>query len=66
MPTLYTHVAVVECADPAGLEELLAAGLSRYVVRRLGERAAVVDHQRLAEVQRLFKRLGQTPRVTAE
>jgi hypothetical protein len=66
VPTLYTHVAVVECADSAGLDELLAAGLQRYVVRRLGETAVVVDHQRLAEVHRLFKRLGQTPRVTAE
>jgi ribosomal protein L13E len=66
VPTLYSHVAVVECADAAGLEELLAAGLSRYVVRRLGDTAIVVDHQRLTEVHRLFKRLGQTPRVTTE
>jgi hypothetical protein len=66
VPTLYTHVAVVECADAAGLEELLAAGLNRFVVRRLGETAVVVDHERLVEMHRLFKRLGQTPRVTAE
>jgi len=66
MPTLYTNVALVECADADGLETLLAAGLSRYVVRRLGETTVAVDHQRLAEVHRLFKRLGQTPRVTAE
>ena len=66
MPTMYTHVAVVECAEAANLQELLAAGLSRYVVRPLGDTAVIVDHQRLADVQRLLKRLGQTPRVTAE
>lgn len=66
MPTFYSNVAVVECADAAGLEELIAAGLQRFVVRRLGERAAVVDHERLAEIKKLFERLGQTPRITRE
>ena len=66
VPTLYNHVALVECADAGVLEELLAAGLSRYVVRRLSDTALVVDHERLAEIHRMFKRLGQTPRVTAE
>ena len=66
MPTLYTRVAILECADAEGLEELLTAGLSRFVVRRPGETAVVVDHQRLAEVHKLLQRLGQTPRVVAE
>lgn len=66
MAALYQHVAVLECAEPAGLNDLLAAGLGRFVVRRLGPTAAVVDHERLEEIQKLLKRLGQTPRVRAE
>jgi hypothetical protein len=66
LPTLYSNVAIVECADQAGLEQLLAAGLRRYLVRRLSDTAAVVDHQRLADVHKLLKRLGETPRVTVE
>ena len=66
MPTLYANVAVIECADQAGLEQLLAAGLRRYVVRQLSETTVVVDHQRLSDVHKLLKRLGETPRVTAE
>ncbi len=66
MPTLYSNVVILECAEPAGLERLLAAGLRRYVVRRLCDTAVVVDHLRLADVQKLLKRLGETPRVTAE
>jgi hypothetical protein len=66
MPTLFKHVAIVECADAAGLEELLASGLARFVVRHLGASAVVVDHERLDDVHKLLKRLGQTPRVTTE
>jgi hypothetical protein len=66
MPTLFKHVAIVECADPAGLEELLASGLAQFVVRRLGTSAVVVDHERLDDLHKLLKRLGQTPRVTTE
>lgn len=66
MPALYTRIAIVECAATSQLDRLVAAGLSRYVVRRLGETAVAVDHRRLAEVHRLFKRLGQTPRVITE
>jgi hypothetical protein len=66
MPSLYTRIAIVECAEASQLDRLVASGLSGYVVRRLGDKAVVVDHRRLAEVHRLFKRLGQTPRVTAD
>jgi len=66
VPTLYANVAVVECADQAGLEQLLAAGLRRFVVRQLSDTTVVVDHQRLADMHKLLKRLGETPRVTAE
>jgi len=50
----------------SSLEQLLAAGLRRYVVRQLSETTVVVDHQRLADMHKLLKRLGETPRVTAE
>ncbi|HVC33578.1 MAG TPA: hypothetical protein VNL16_08725 [Chloroflexota bacterium] len=66
MPTLFRSVAVVEVAEATALDELLAAGLDRFVVRRLGPKAAMVDHERLDDVHKLLKRLGQTPRVTAE
>lgn len=66
MPVLYQHSALLTCADAAGLSELLASGLERFVVRRLGERTVMVDHQRLDDLRKLLKRLGQTPRVTLE
>jgi len=66
MPTVYKNVALVEASDAAALDELLASGLSRFVVRRLSPHAVVVDHERLPDVQKLLKRLGQTPRVIAE
>jgi hypothetical protein len=66
MPTLFDHTAIVETAQPEKLEQLLAAGLRRYVVRTLGPTAVQVDHERLADVHKLLKRLGETPRVTAE
>jgi hypothetical protein len=66
MPSLYANLAILEAADAPTLEEMLASGLHRYLVRRLGPAAIVVDHERLADVRKLLKRLGQTPRVTAE
>lgn len=66
MPRLYKNVAIVESAESANLDELIASGLGPFVVRRLGPTAAVVDHERLGDVQKLLKRLGQTPRVAAE
>jgi hypothetical protein len=66
MPTLSTHVAIVECASAAQLEEILSAGLNRFTVRTLGEAAVVVDHERLAEVHKLLRHVGQTPRVVPE
>jgi len=66
MVGLYRNTAVLESVDESSLDQLLAAGLQRYVVRRLGPTAVVVDHERLSEVHKLLKRLGETPRVTAE
>ena len=66
MPNLYASVAILEAVDSSTLDELLASGLARYLVRRIGPTALVVDHERLADVRKLLKRLGQTPRVTTE
>src|SRR5437764_97237 len=41
---LYRGAALVECADAATLAELMAGPLGRYVVRRLSDTVAVVDH----------------------
>jgi len=66
VPALYSHMAIVESAGEGELDELLAAGLQRFTVRRLGPTSVQVDHQRLPEVRKLFERLGQTPRITNE
>lgn len=66
MPVIYADIAIVECADEAVLEGLLAGGLQRFVVRRLGPTSVQVDHERLADIRKLFQRLGQTPHITRE
>jgi hypothetical protein len=66
MPTLFKHVAILEAAEPSALDELLISGLKPFVVRQLGPTAVVVDHERLADLRKLLKRLGQTPRITPE
>jgi hypothetical protein len=63
---LFANAAVIECAEEAGLEELLAGGLERFVVRRIAPTVVQVDHHRLAEIRKLLERLGQTPRITRE
>ena len=66
MPKLFRNVAIVESAESSSIDELIASGLGRFVVRRLSPTAVVVDHERLGDVQKLLKRLGQTPRVVVE
>ncbi len=66
MPDLFANVALIECADRAVLDEALEAGLARFVVQRLSDRAVAVDHERLDEVLKLLRRQGQTPKVTQE
>jgi len=66
LPDLFANVALIECADQTALEETLAAGLDRFVVRRLSETAVVVDHKRLDDVIKLLRRQGHTPKVTQE
>ena len=66
MRKLFRHVAIVEAGEATLIEELIASGFGRFVVRQLSPTAIVVDHERLPEIQRQLKRLGQTPRVVAE
>ncbi len=66
MSTLYRHLALLESNDPGVLAELLASGLQPYVVRQLTPTTAIVDHERLDDLRKVLKRLGQTPRITPE
>ena len=61
---LYRGVALVECADAATLAELMAGPLGRYVVRRLSETLAVVDHAHLDLLVKTLEKSGYTPRVS--
>ena len=61
--TIFINVAMIECSDAAHLEGLAAAGLERFIVRRLGDRAVQVDHERLPTIKKLLERLGETPRL---
>ena len=63
MATIFSNVAMIECAEAEHLERLIAAGLERFVVRRLGDHAVQVDHERLPAVKKLLERLGETPRL---
>jgi hypothetical protein len=59
-------MAILEVAESTLLDELLASGLQSFVVRQLSPTAVVVDHERLGDVRKLLKKLGQTPRITPE
>jgi hypothetical protein len=64
MPKLYVNVALLECADKAALEEVLAAGLAGYVVRRVSDTAAIIDHARGDDIVAHLRKRGYTPKVT--
>jgi hypothetical protein len=64
MARLYINVALLECADKAALEEVLASGLSSYVVRRMSDTVAIVDHARLEDIVAHLRKRGYTPKVT--
>ncbi len=66
MPQIYSQISIIECTDAAALDEVLAAGLERYVVRRLSPTAVAVDHERLDAITKLLRRQGQTPKITEE
>lgn len=61
---LYRNIAVIECADAATLAEVAAGPLGRYIVRRLSDTIAVVDHAHFDEIAKALRKSGYTPRVT--
>ena len=61
--TIFRNVAIIECSDADHLQQLIAAGLERFVVRTLGDCAVQVDHERLPAIKKLLERLGETPRL---
>ena len=63
---LYRNVALIECADPAALSEVLAGVAGRHVVRRLGDTAVIVDHARVEPILKALRKAGYTPRVSGE
>jgi hypothetical protein len=64
LPTVLVGVSVIECADKVALDELLAGGLQRFVVQRLSDTAAIVDHQQVAAVTQVLRKHGYPPKVT--
>lgn len=63
MAVLLQNACIVQATDAGRLEQLLAAGLDRFAVERLGETAILVDHQRIPALKKLLERLGETPRL---
>ena len=61
---LLQNLALLECADPATLDEVTAGPLGRYVVRRLSDTIAVVDHAHLDLLVKTLEKSGYTPRVS--
>ena len=61
---LYQNLALLECADAATLAEVAAGPLGRYLVRRLSDTVAVVDHAHLDLLVRTLEKGGYTPRVS--
>jgi len=63
MALFLRNAAVIQCAESARLDALIAGGLDRFLVERLGPTAALVDHARLPAIKKLLERLGETPRL---
>ncbi len=61
---LYQNLALLECADASTLDEVTAGPLGRYVVRRLSDTIAVVDHAHLDLLVKTLEKSGYTPRVS--
>jgi hypothetical protein len=64
MARLYIGIALLECADKAALDEVLASGLAGHVVRRVSDTAAIVDHARVDDIVAHLRKRGYTPKVT--
>ena len=63
---IFRNTALIECADPAALDEVLAGVAGRHVVRRLSETVVVVDHAQLETILKALRKAGYTPRVSGE
>lgn len=63
---IFRNVALIECADPAALSEVLAGVAGRHVVRRLSETVVVVDHAQIETILKALRKAGYTPRVSGE
>ena len=63
---LYRNLALIECADPAALSEVLAGMAGRHVVRRLSDTVVVVDHAHVEAIVKALRKAGYTPRVSGE
>ncbi|MBN9392894.1 MAG: hypothetical protein J0I20_32985 [Chloroflexi bacterium] len=63
--TVHRQLLLLEFTSPALLEEVLSATvLANFVVRRLGETALMVDHQRQDELVKLLTKKGYEPKIT--
>ena len=61
---LYFNVSLVECESPDLLDELLATpGLSRLMIRRVSDRAILVDGRQRTQIVRALARRGQPHRI---
>ena len=63
---IFRNAALIECADPAALSEVLAGVAGRHVVRRPSETVVVVDHAQIETILKALRKAGYTPRVSGE
>ncbi len=62
--TVHRQLLLLEFNSPALLDEVLSTTvLANFVVRRLGETALMVDHQRQDELVKILTKKGYEPKV---
>jgi hypothetical protein len=63
---IHSQVLLLEFNSPALLEEVLrGTTLARFVVRRVGEAAVMVDHLRQDELLKVLTKKGYEPKIVA-
>ncbi|HLZ07097.1 MAG TPA: hypothetical protein VKT80_00795 [Chloroflexota bacterium] len=61
---LYYNVSLVECDTPDVLDELMTVPeLARFVLRRVSDRAILVDGRQRTQLSRALARRGQPHRI---
>lgn len=61
---VHRNVALLECANPAILEEALSATPLKFaVVRRISPAVVLVDHAQLGELVKFLTKKGYEPRI---